>query len=58
MTWSESVDEALCVDWIDGVRKRIGDRACQIRFHYAGGYVDPGAPSTSASSTPSRRPGA
>lgn len=22
MTWPESVDEALCVGWIDGVRKR------------------------------------
>lgn len=32
MTWSESVDEALCVGWIDGVRKRIDDQAYQIRF--------------------------
>lgn len=32
MTWSESVDEALCVGWIDGVRKRIDDDAYQIRF--------------------------
>lgn len=32
MTWSESVDEALCFGWIDGVRKRIdGDSYC-IRF--------------------------
>lgn len=23
ITWPESVDEALCVGWIDGVRKRI-----------------------------------
>lgn len=32
MTWSESVDEALCFGWIDGVRQRIDDRAYQIRF--------------------------
>jgi uncharacterized protein YdeI (YjbR/CyaY-like superfamily) len=32
MSWPESVDEALCVGWIDGVRKRIDDVAYQIRF--------------------------
>lgn len=32
MTWSESVDEALCFGWIDGVRKRIDDTAYSIRF--------------------------
>lgn len=32
MSWSESVDEALCFGWIDGVRKRIDDRSYQIRF--------------------------
>lgn len=32
MTWSESVDEALCVGWIDGVRKRIDDASYMIRF--------------------------
>jgi uncharacterized protein YdeI (YjbR/CyaY-like superfamily) len=32
MTWSESVDEALCFGWIDGVRKRIDDSSYQIRF--------------------------
>lgn len=32
MSWSESVDEALCFGWIDGVRKRIDDGAYQIRF--------------------------
>jgi uncharacterized protein YdeI (YjbR/CyaY-like superfamily) len=32
ITWEESVDEALCVGWIDGVRKRIDDSAYQIRF--------------------------
>jgi uncharacterized protein YdeI (YjbR/CyaY-like superfamily) len=32
MTWPESVDEALCVGWIDGIRKRIDGLAYQIRF--------------------------
>lgn len=32
MTWSESVDEALCFGWIDGVRKRIDDASYLIRF--------------------------
>jgi hypothetical protein len=32
MTRSESVDEALCVGRIDGVRKRIDDHSYQIRF--------------------------
>jgi uncharacterized protein YdeI (YjbR/CyaY-like superfamily) len=32
LTWPESVDEALCFGWIDGVRKRIDERAYQIRF--------------------------
>ena len=32
MTWSESVDEALCFGWIDGVRKRIDDASYSIRF--------------------------
>lgn len=32
MTWSEAVDEALCVGWIDGVTRRIDERAYQIRF--------------------------
>ena len=32
MTWPESVDEALCFGWIDGVRKRIDQHAYQIRF--------------------------
>jgi uncharacterized protein YdeI (YjbR/CyaY-like superfamily) len=32
ITWSESVDEALCFGWIDGVRKRIDEHAYQIRF--------------------------
>ncbi len=32
MTWPESVDEALCYGWIDGVRKGIDDVSYTIRF--------------------------
>jgi len=32
MSWQESVDEALCFGWIDGLRKRIDDEAYRIRF--------------------------
>ncbi len=32
MTWPESVDEALCHGWIDGVRKRIDETSYLIRF--------------------------
>ena len=32
MTWPESVDQALCFGWIDGVRKRIDDESYTIRF--------------------------
>jgi uncharacterized protein YdeI (YjbR/CyaY-like superfamily) len=32
MTWSESVDEALCYGWIDGVRRTIDDQRYSIRF--------------------------
>ena len=32
VTWPESVDEALCVGWIDGVRRSLGDEAYCIRF--------------------------
>ena len=32
MSLSESVDEALCFGWIDGVRKSIEDHSYQIRF--------------------------
>lgn len=40
MTWPESVDEALCFGWIDGVRKRIDAVSYQIRFtpRRAGSY--------------------
>jgi uncharacterized protein YdeI (YjbR/CyaY-like superfamily) len=32
MSWSESVDEALCFGWIDGVRKSIDKERYCIRF--------------------------
>lgn len=32
LTWSESVDEALCFGWIDGVRKRVDEQRYTIRF--------------------------
>src|ERR1041385_5323494 len=32
ITWPESVDEALCFGWIDGVRKGIDDVSYTIRF--------------------------
>ncbi len=32
LTWQESVDEALCYGWIDGIRKRVDDERYTIRF--------------------------
>ncbi len=32
ITWPESVDEALCFGWIDGIRKSIDDSSYKIRF--------------------------
>lgn len=32
LTWPESVDEALCVGWIDGIRRRVDDDRYTIRF--------------------------
>jgi uncharacterized protein YdeI (YjbR/CyaY-like superfamily) len=32
ITWPESVREALCFGWIDGVRRRIDDSSYEIRF--------------------------
>lgn len=32
ITWPESVDEALCFGWIDGIRKSIDDERYKIRF--------------------------
>lgn len=32
ITWPESVDQALCYGWIDGIRKRLDDASYVIRF--------------------------
>ena len=32
LTWPESVDEALCFGWIDGLRKRVDAERYKIRF--------------------------
>src|SRR5256885_14595171 len=32
MSWPESVNEALCFGWIDGVRRSLGPDAYTIRF--------------------------
>jgi uncharacterized protein YdeI (YjbR/CyaY-like superfamily) len=32
MSWPESVEEALCFGWIDGVRRSIDESSYQIRF--------------------------
>lgn len=32
VTWEETVDEALCFGWIDGIRKRIDDETYTVRF--------------------------
>jgi uncharacterized protein YdeI (YjbR/CyaY-like superfamily) len=32
ITWPESVDEALCFGWIDGIRKSIDEDSYKIRF--------------------------
>src|SRR5215471_12860416 len=32
ITWPESVDEALCFGWIDGIRRRLDEASYSIRF--------------------------
>lgn len=32
LTWPESVDQALCFGWIDGIRKRVDETSYRIRF--------------------------
>jgi uncharacterized protein YdeI (YjbR/CyaY-like superfamily) len=32
LTWPESVDQALCFGWIDGVRRSLGEHSYTIRF--------------------------
>ena len=46
MTWPQSVDEALCFGWIDGVRKRIDDDSYSIASRRESRPAS-GAPSTS-----------
>jgi uncharacterized protein YdeI (YjbR/CyaY-like superfamily) len=45
MSWPESVDEALCFGWIDGVPKRIDD-ASYLTGSRRGGRTRSGARST------------
>ena len=35
ITWPESVGEALCFGWIDGIRKRLDEDSDTIRFRRA-----------------------
>jgi len=32
ITWPQSVDEALCFGWIDGIRRRVDEDSYSIRF--------------------------
>src|SRR5512147_727128 len=32
ITWPQSVDQALCFGWIDGIWKRVDETSYQIRF--------------------------
>lgn len=32
VTWSQSVDEAICFGWIDGIRRSINEESYHIRF--------------------------
>lgn len=32
ITWPQSVDEALCFGWIDGIRKSVDEKSYTIRF--------------------------
>jgi len=32
ITWEESVEEALCFGWIDGIRKKVNEEQYTIRF--------------------------
>ena len=32
ITWPESVDQALCYGWIDGIRRKVDDAVYTIRF--------------------------
>jgi uncharacterized protein YdeI (YjbR/CyaY-like superfamily) len=32
ITWPESVNEALCCGWIDGIRKKVDEQSYKVRF--------------------------
>lgn len=32
MSWSESVDQAICFGWIDGIRRTVDKESYTIRF--------------------------
>ena len=32
INWSQSVDEAICFGWIDGIRKKVDEKSYKIRF--------------------------
>ena len=36
MNWSESVDQALCFGWIDGIRRKIDDESYSTVLRRAG----------------------
>jgi uncharacterized protein YdeI (YjbR/CyaY-like superfamily) len=33
LTWSQSVDQAICFGWIDGIRRSIDEERYCIRFY-------------------------
>lgn len=41
LTWPESVDEALCFGWIDGLRRRVDDERYAICFTPHRDRLDP-----------------
>jgi len=49
ITWPQSVDEALCFGWIDGIRKSIDDVSYKFVLHRASSAA-PGAPLTTSAS--------
>src|SRR5215213_7897503 len=32
ITWPESIDQALCFGWIDGIRRKVDDSIYTVRF--------------------------
>ena len=43
ITWPESVDQALCFGWIDGIRRSLDDTSYTIRFTPPAGRAASGA---------------